>query len=141
MNEAMALDIGQEQRRLAFFGCGLAATLPPVGVDLGALGALLWFLVHDTARMRGQTLSTDEAWTIIGAAGPELAISLFGGSGLKWLMLPLGVGLGGYFNMLAAQNVVKATHLYLDSGRRLRGNALRTELEEARAQGRGRKRR
>ena len=134
----MALNFGQEQRKLAYFGCGLAATLPPVGLDLGALGALLWFLVHDTARMRGQSLDTEEAWTIVGAAGPELAISLIGGSGLKWLMLPLGMGLGSYFNVVAAQNVVKATHLYLDSGRRLRGNALRTELEEVRAQGRHR---
>ncbi len=135
----MAVNIGQEQRRLAYFGCGLAATLPPLGVDLGALGALLWFLVHDTARLRGQSLSADEAWTIIGAAGPELAVSMIAGSGMKWLMLPVGMTFGSYFNLVTAQCVVKATHLYLDSGRRLRGNALRTELEEARAQERNRR--
>ncbi|MBM3266893.1 MAG: hypothetical protein FJZ01_04515 [Candidatus Sericytochromatia bacterium] len=128
----MAVDLGQEQRKLAYVGCGLAATLPPLGVDLGALTALLWYLVHDTARQRNASLSADEAMTILRAAGPELAWSLLGGSGLKWLFLPLGMGVGSYFNVLAAQLAVKATHLYLDSGRRLRGNALRTELEEAR---------
>ncbi len=135
----MAVDLAQEQRKLAYVGCGLAAALPPLGFDMGAVGALLWYLVHDTARLRGATLSADEAMTILRSAGPELGWSVLGGSGLKWLFAPLGMGVGGYFNVVAAQLAVKATHLYLDSGRRLRGNALRTELEEARRRARHRR--
>ena len=134
----MVIDFAQEQRRISYLGCGLSATLPPLGVDLGALSALLWYLAHDTARMRGQSLSAEEALAIMAAAGPELAWSALAGSGLKWVMLPVGVGVGGYFNVAAARNVVKATHLFLDSGRRLRGTALRSELEEARAKARAR---
>ena len=140
-NAIMVFDVAQEQRRMAYFGCGLAAALPPLGVDLGAVGALLWFLVHDTARMRGEALSAEEALAIVAVAGPELALSAIGGSGLKWLMAPLGMGVGGYFNVAAAQNVVKATHLFLDSGKRLRGTALRSELDEARTKARARARR
>jgi len=120
-----------QERRLAFAGCGLAAILPPLGIDLGAALAFLWYLVHDTARMRGQRLSADDAWAVLAAVGPDLAWSLVGGSGIKWLAPPLGMGLGSYFNVVAARNAVTATNLFLDSGRRLRGNALRQELAES----------
>ncbi len=112
--------------------CGVAASLPPLGFDVGAYGTLLWFLVHDEARRSGATLSTDDALTILRAAGPELGWAVLVGPGIKWVNLLFGVGLGTSFNLDAARNVRAATRLYLASGRRLRGHALRQELEEYR---------
>ena len=119
-----------EKRRALYWACGLAASLPPVGLDVGAYGALLWFLVHEEARRLGAELDTDEAMTILGAARPELSLAMLGGPGLKWIALPIGITLGGYYNIKAAHEVVMATRLYLAAGRRLRGHALRQELEE-----------
>ncbi len=120
--------------------CGVAASLPPVGLDVGAYGTLLWFLVHDEARRWGATLSTDDALTVLRAAGPELGWAVLVGPGIKWVNLLFGVGLGASLNLGAAHNVRAATRLYLASGRRLRGHALRQELEEDRKAERERRR-
>lgn len=120
--------------------CALAAGLPPVGLDVGAYGTLLWFMVHEEARTRGATLTTDDAIAVLEAAAPELAWALVAAPGLKWIQPLLGMGLGGYFNMKAARNVTLATRLYLASGRRLRGHALRQELDEHEAAERKRER-
>lgn len=137
MIEGDAPSRGESALRIA---CGVAASLPPVGLDVGAYGTLLWFLVHDEARRSGATLSTDDALTVLRAAGPELGWAVLVGPGIKWINLFFGVGLGASFNLEAARNVRAATRLYLASGRRLRGHALRQELEEYRKAERKRRR-